>query len=118
MVMPLGRVQVSVTLPTGSDRSHDIETIRHRLDARLRQCEPVDKGAAHAAGFRLSDIFGIGGQNLIRMGADGGRHGGQRCVLLLARGQRQHARRGAPAPSSVISRVRSRRPSLSCYRGL
>ena len=68
------------------NRADHIDAIGHRVDARLRESQPVHESAAHAASLRLGDVLGIGGQNLIRMGADGGRHGGQRRVLLLTRG--------------------------------
>ena len=45
------------------DLAHDGDAIGHRLDARRGQRQPVDEGGAGAAGARLRDILGIGGED-------------------------------------------------------
>ena len=93
MVMPFGRCQLSVTMPIGiGDIAHGRDAVGHRVDARLRQRQPVDESRACAAGARLGDILGIGGENRGRIGADGALHRIERAIFLLGRRQRQHPR--------------------------
>ncbi len=45
MVMPFGRVQRSVTAPTGSaQRAHHVEAVRHGGDALVVERQPVEEG--------------------------------------------------------------------------
>ena len=62
MVMPFGRVQDSVTTPTGSLSARTASMADgDRLDPRGIEREAVEEGAGHAGGARLGDILGIGG---------------------------------------------------------
>ena len=83
------------------DLAHGRDAVGHRVDARLRQRQPIDEGAARAGAADFRDILGIGGEDRGRIGADGALHRLQRLVLLLGGGQRQHPRGGARAGSKL-----------------
>ncbi len=62
----------------------------HRLHAGLVERQPVEHGPGQAAGARLGDILGIGGQDRRLGPPNGRRHGLKRLILLVRRRERQH----------------------------
>src|SRR6185437_8592316 len=64
------------------------------------------KGAGDAGGAGLRDVLGIGRQDRGGVGKDRALHGGERLVLLLRRGQRQHPRRGAGVRAELVHQGR------------
>ena len=91
------------------NRAHGRDAVGHRIDARLRQRQPVDEGRSSRRRARLRDILGIGREDFMRMAADGALHRGKRVVLLLGRSQ-------APAPARRRVRVRQARSSEPASR--
>ena len=69
------------------DFSHRRNAVGHRIDARLRQRQAVDKGAGRAAAADFSDVFGVGGQDRGGVLADRPLHCLQGAILLLPRGK-------------------------------
>ena len=62
--MPFGRVQDSVTAPTGSLSARTASMAAAMASTRPASSDqPVEEGAGHAGGARLGDILGVGGQN-------------------------------------------------------
>ena len=78
-----------------------LDAVGHRRDPRRRQRQPVDEGGGGAGGADLGDVLGIGGEDRRRIGPDRLFHRGQRAVLLLGRGNRQHPRSGAGLASQL-----------------
>ena len=81
--------------------AHGADALGHRIDARRRQRQPVDKGSGGAAGAGFGDVLGIGGENRGCIGADGALHRIKRAVFLLRRGKRQYSRGVARAGGEV-----------------
>ena len=79
------------------DIAHRPDAVRHRLDSRRRQCQPIDEGGTGAAATRFRDILGIISEDRRCMGADGALHRFERAIFLPGRCQRQHPRGGARA---------------------
>ena len=105
MRMPFGRVQDSVTVPTGSCSAATASIAAAIASTRPGiERQAVEKGAGHAGGARFGDILGIGGQNAGSLRPDGGGHALQRAVLLRGRGERQHPGGGAAAPADFAHR--------------
>ena len=96
------------------DIAHGRDAVGHRIDARLRQRQPIDEGRGRAAGAHFRDILGIGREDRGRIGADGALDRFQRVIFLFGRGKRQHPRGGArAAASSVIRAGKSALPSIA-----
>ena len=71
--------------------AHHVEAFGHRHDALVIQGEPVERGCGQAGGFTGGKILCVGSEDLGFAGADRRRHTGQRAILLVGRGLRQHA---------------------------
>ena len=87
------------------DRAHGRDSVGHGVDAALGQRQPVDEGGGGAGRASFSDVFGIGGENRCRVGADGALDGIQRLILLLGRGERQRPRGIARAGSESVHQL-------------
>ena len=97
IVMPFGRVQCSVTLPTGScERAHHLEAVRHGGDPRVIQRQPVEK-AGVAPTSACARSRGIGRQNR-RLEA--------RTASAIAARARSFCARGASASTRAAERAR------------
>ena len=115
MVMPFGRVQDSVTSPTGSFKAATVsmpDAMPSMLGAIER--EAVEQRAGHAGGFGLGEVFGIGGKDAGFVSADGGGHAGQRLVFLRGGRERQHAGGGARAAADLGHDIRPDRRFPQC----
>ena len=111
MVMPFGRVHVSITLPTGSARPRTMSRPSAMAAIRASSSDSRSRKASVApAAFRVRDVFPVGVEDLGLGHANGFGHGGQRLVLLLRRRQRQNAGgRRARAARCRASGLRYRR---------
>ena len=92
----------------GADRigelAHHVEAVRHGLDPRRVERQPVEEGRGRAGALASARSSAIGGEDCRLRAADGLGHGGERAVLLGGRRQRQHARgRRASRPMSRIA---------------
>ena len=67
MFRPLGRSQLGDRRRPDRRGCGDFDAVGHRLDARLRQRQPVEEGGRGTSGAGISDIVGIGGENRSRM---------------------------------------------------
>ena len=116
MVMPFGRFQDSVMVPTGIlECAYGLDRRGDGLDAAGIEGEAVEKSGRHAGGLRLGGILGIGGENPRCLRAHGCRHELQRLVLLRRRGQRQDAGSGARGAADFRPWRRLYRPCLQCF---
>ena len=100
--MPFGRVQASVTWPTGSLSAATVSMpCGHGLDPRGVERQAVEEGPAQPGAPRLRQVLGIGRQNGGVLGPQGRRHGLERLVFLGRRGERQQARRRARGMADI-----------------
>ena len=96
-------------------RTHRFDGGRDRFHPGIVEHQAVEEGAGNAAGARLGDILGIGGQNAGLFRADGIRHSLQGAVFLGGGGERQRAG-GEPSLAADPGHAgRQYRLSLQCF---
>ncbi len=83
------------------DIAHGRDAVGHRIDARLRQRQPVDEGRRCPGGANFRHILGVGREDRGCIGADGALDRIECVIFLFGGGKRQHPRGGARAGGKV-----------------